>query len=157
MRAQRARCDTVDSYKGESSVMSLLIRGDEVTFHESGVRVKRVSGFGAGLGIHGHSTEIKVYLANKSGKVRQSRRISPLRMYAGRVGWRRRAVNRPGEIGVERAERSRVSVDNRQRLTASGALTFAIIIVSSKRGRYNIVWAVRNRNFAHPNDCSRDR
>jgi len=135
MRAQRARCDTVDSYKREGSVLSLLIRCDKIAFHESGVRVKHVTGLGASLGIHGHSAESEIYLANKSSKICQRGRIPSFGMGARGVGWRRGAVNRPGEIEVDRAERPRVGVDDRQRLTASGFPVFALIITGGKRGR----------------------
>jgi hypothetical protein len=51
MWAQRAHCDAVDSYEGEGTLMGLLIRGDELTLHESGIGVELIAGLQACIGV----------------------------------------------------------------------------------------------------------
>src|SRR5258708_27610 len=130
MRAQRARCDAVNSYKGESSRVRPLIRPDKFAFHESRVRVECIGRLCAGLGIGSRPTEREVDLADKTGEVRYSRRVTTFGMGACSVRCRYRAVDRAREVEMERTKRPGRRMD-----LGKGNRAGACIVVIRARGR----------------------
>ncbi len=118
MQAQRARGHkAVDSYESESSVVSLLIRADELPFYEACVCVEAILGLRARFGVGTRSAEHEIDLAYKTVEIRYCRRIPPFRVGTQRVGWERRAVNRAWEIRMYRdAKGIKLRVGDRQGL-----------------------------------------
>jgi len=70
MRAQRARCDAVDSKKSKRPFVPLLIRSDELADHETRVRVEFVRGLSPGLRVPSRPTEVHVNRANEAVEIR---------------------------------------------------------------------------------------
>lgn len=124
MRAQRVRCNAVNSYKGECALVPPLIRADEFTFHESGVCVERIRRFRAGVGINGRSTEPEISLTHKPFKVGYCRWITTFSVGAGSIRGNGRTIDRARKIEVQRAEGPSRRVGYRQ-----GDATFGLIVV----------------------------
>ncbi len=77
MRAQRARCDAVNSYESKRAVMRSLVRSDKRPFHESCVCVELIWGRHAGFGIRSRSAKGEVNLADKPFKIRNRGWVAP--------------------------------------------------------------------------------
>src|SRR6266852_8357533 len=101
MRAQRARCDAVNSYKSENSFVPLLIRADELAFYEAGVSVKGIGSPCAALGIDSCTTEVEVNLTNKPTEVGYRGWIASFRMGPSTICRRRGTINWAREIDVQ--------------------------------------------------------
>src|SRR2546421_1458290 len=115
MRAQRARCDAVNSYKSESSFVSLLIRADELAFYEAGVGVKGIVSPLAAPGIDSCTTEVEVNLTNKPTEVGYSGWIASFRMGPRTVCRHRGTINWAREIDMQlKAKGARLRVWNRE-------------------------------------------
>jgi len=124
MWAQRAHCDAVNSYEGESALVPLLIRADKFAPHESGVCMEAVSSLCAGVRIGCRPAERQVDLSDNAAEVGNQRRIAPFGMGAGTIGWRKRAVDRAGEVVMDgRTGRRRVRISYGQGDPAAASLS----------------------------------
>ena len=85
MRAQRARCNAVDSYEREGALVSPLIRSDKRALHESRVRVELIRGLTTGIGVCRGTAESEVGLAHKPVEVRDRRGIAAFGVSAGAI------------------------------------------------------------------------
>ncbi len=99
------RPKAVDSYEGESAVVLLLIRPNELAVHESriGVEVERLRRTGGSVGAG--PTEIEIDLTDDSFKMCDRGRIAAIRMGAGRICREGHACYRTREKEVCRGRR----------------------------------------------------
>ena len=85
MCAQRAHCEAVNSYEGESTPVDLLIRADELAFDESGVGMETVVSLCARQSVHTRAAEHGIDLTDNAGKVRYGGRVTPFGMGSGAI------------------------------------------------------------------------
>ncbi len=125
------RPKAVDSYEGESAVVLLLIRPNELALHESRIGVEVESAGCSGFGIRARPTEIEVDLTDKALEVGYGGRIAAARMsscgicgegYAGHRAWEKEVS--PGWTSYVR---NRQWGDASRDLVASPGLTVALV------------------------------
>ena len=131
MRAQRARCDAVNSKKGERALVPLLVGGDEFADHESRIRVERVGGFSARLRISSPPAEIQIDLPHEPLEIRDGRGIAAFRVRARTVCRGCRAIYWPRKIEMQGSEWPRRSVGYRK----GNSTPLVVIVVGNGKGR----------------------
>ena len=139
MCAQRAHCEAVNSYEGESTPVDLLIRADKLAFDESGVGMEAVASLLSRHGVHTRAAEHSIDLADNAGEVRYGGRITPFGVGARGICRNCGAVDGAWEIPMRRgAKRRRMGIDYRERLPTATSLTLTLIVtlvVIRARGR----------------------
>src|SRR2546430_433425 len=112
MCAQRAHCEAVNSYEGESTSVDSLIRADKLAFDESGVGMEAVVSLRTRLSVHTCATEISIDFADNAGEVRYGGRITPFGVGARGICRKCGAVDGAWEIPMCRgAKRRRMGID----------------------------------------------
>src|SRR5215813_14088730 len=143
MCAQRAHCEVVNSYEGESTPVDLLIRADKLAFDESGVGMEAVASLLSRRSVHTSAAEHSIDLADNAGEVRYGGRITPFGVGARGICRNCGAVDGAWEIAMRRgAKRRRMGIDYRERLPTATSLTLTLtltlivtLVVIRARGR----------------------
>ena len=137
MCAQRAHCEAVNSYEGESTPVDLLIRADELAFDESGVGMEAVASLLPRHSVHTRAAEHSIDLADNAGEVRYGGRITPFGVGARGICRNCGAVDGAWEIPMRRgAKRRRMGIEYRERLPTATSLTLIVtLVVIRARGR----------------------
>src|SRR5205823_1624167 len=127
MCAQRAHCEAVNSYEGESTTVDPLIRADKPAFDESGVSMETIVSLCARHSVHTGAAEHSIDLADDAGEVRYGGRVTPFGMGASAICRKQGAVDGAWEVPMNRgAKRPRMGVGYRERLPTASPLTLIV-------------------------------
>src|ERR1051326_985447 len=132
MCAQRAHCETVNSYECESTPVNPLIRPNKPAFDESGIGMEAIASLLSRHSVHTRAAKYGIDLADNTGEVRYGRRVTPFGMGASGIGQRKqRAVDGAGEIMMRRgAKRRGMGKGYRERLpTAASHILIVMILI----------------------------
>jgi hypothetical protein len=136
MCAQRAHCEAVNSYEGESTPVDLLIRPNKLTFDESGVGMEAIASLLPRHSVHTGAAEHGIDLSDNACEVRYGGRVTPFGMGARGICRKQGAVDGAWEVPMHRgAKRPRMGVAYRERLPTVASLTLVVTLVIRARGR----------------------
>jgi hypothetical protein len=91
--ACRSRQDAVNSYESKRTMVSSLVRTDEHTFHEAGIRVEIVRRRPAGFRVRPYPAEIQVDTPDESLEVRNRGWVAAVGLKTFRISWCERPID----------------------------------------------------------------